>query len=230
ELEAKARAAAGQDFNIASPRQLETVLFDVLGLKSMRRTKTGRSTDADVLEALAEQHPLPGIVLEHRVLAKLKGTYVDALPRLVHPDTGRIHARWNQAVAATGRLSSQDPNLQNIPIRTELGKKIRHAFVAPPGHVMLSADYSQIELRILAHLSKDPVLVDAFRTGQDVHVRTAMEIFGVTEQGVTDEMRRRSKTINFGVIYGMGEVALAKRLSIPRAQAGKFIEAYFLRY
>jgi DNA polymerase-1 len=163
-------------------------------------------------------------------IAKLKGTYVDALPKLVHPQTGRIHTRWSQAVAATGRLSSQDPNLQNIPIRTALGKMIRRAFIAPPGSVILSADYSQIELRILAHLSKDPVLVDAFQTGQDVHVRTAMEIFGVDAAGVTEEMRRRSKTINFGVIYGMGEAALTKRLGITRAEAAKFIDAYFARY
>src|SRR6185312_2704969 len=144
--------------------------------------------------------------------------------------TGRIHTRWSQAVAATGRISSQDPNLQNIPIRTALGKLIRRAFVAPPGHRFVSADYSQIELRVLAHLSKDPVLVDAFRTGQDVHVRTAMEIFGVPAAGVTPEMRGRSKTINFGVIYGMGESALAKRLGIPRPEAARFIDAYFERY
>jgi len=198
--------------------------------KSSKKTRTGRSTDAEVLEALADDHPLPAIVLEHRAIAKLKGTYVDALPKLVLPETGRIHTRWSQAVAATGRISSQDPNLQNIPIRTALGKSIRRAFVAPPGHLLVSADYSQIELRVLAHLSRDPVLVDAFRSGQDVHVRTAMEIFGVAADGVTEEMRRRSKTINFGVIYGMGESALAKRLGIPRGEAAKFIDAYFERY
>lgn len=229
-LEEKARAAAGQDFNLGSPKQLEAILFDVLGLKATKKTKTGRSTDAEVLESLAEEHALPALVLEHRAIAKLKGTYVDALPRLMNPGTGRIHTRWSQAVAATGRLSSQDPNLQNIPIRSELGKIIRRAFIAPEGAVILSADYSQIELRVLAHLSKDPVLVDAFRTGQDVHVRTAMEIFGVPAEGVTDEMRGRSKTINFGVIYGMGEGALAKRLGIPRQEAAKFIDAYFERY
>ncbi|MGK4008788.1 DNA polymerase I [Sorangium sp. So ce1036] len=229
-LEQKARDLLGHDVNLASPKQLEAVLFDELKLRSQRKTKTGRSTDADVLEALTEDHPFPGVVLEHRAIAKLKGTYVDALPRLVHPVTGRIHTRWSQAVAATGRLSSQDPNLQNIPIRTELGRMIRRAFVAPPGSVIVSADYSQIELRVLAHLSRDPVLVDAFRAGQDVHVRTAMEIFGVDEAGVTDEMRRRSKTINFGVIYGMGEAALAKRLDISRAEAARFIDAYFSRY
>lgn len=229
-LEEKAREAAGQELNLASPKQLETILFDVLKLKVTKRTKTGRSTDAEALEALMDDHPLPGLVLEHRAIAKLLGTYVDALPKLIHPQTGRIHTRWSQAVAATGRLSSQDPNLQNIPIRTPLGKMIRRAFIAPPGSVILSADYSQIELRILAHLSKDPVLCDAFRAGQDVHVRTAMEIFGVDAAGVTEEMRRRSKTINFGVIYGMGEGALTKRLGITRAEAAKFIDAYFARY
>jgi DNA polymerase-1 len=229
-LEEKAKAAAGQDFNLASPRQLETVLFDHLGLRTIKKTKTGRSTDAEVLEALTDEHALPGIVLEHRAIAKLKGTYVDALPRLVHPETGRIHTRWSQAVAATGRISSQDPNLQNIPIRTPLGKLIRRTFVAPAGHVLVTGDYSQIELRVLAHLSRDPVLVDAFRSGQDVHVRTAMEIFGVDAAGVTPEMRARSKTINFGVIYGMGESALAKRLGIPRPEAARFIDAYFERY
>ncbi len=229
-LEKRAHEAAGKEWNLASPRQLETILFDELKLRSTRKTKTGRSTDADVLEQLSDDHPLPAIVLEHRAIAKLKGTYVDALPKLVHPETGRIHTRWSQAVAATGRLSSQDPNLQNIPIRTDLGRLIRRAFVAPPGFVVLSADYSQIELRVLAHLSKDPVLVDAFRTGQDVHTRTAMEIFSVSASEVTAEMRRRSKTINFGVIYGMGEAALARRLDIPRVEAARFIDAYFQRY
>jgi DNA polymerase-1 len=229
-IEARAREVVGHELNLASPKQLEALLYDELGLKPGRKTKTGRSTDADALEALVDEHPLPGLVLEHRAIAKLKGTYVDALPRLILPETGRIHGHWTQAVAATGRISSNDPNLQNIPIRTALGKMIRRAFVAPPGFVFLSADYSQIELRVLAHLSHDPVLVDAFRTGQDVHVRTAMEIFGVDAAGVTEEMRRRSKTINFGVIYGMGEAALAKRLSIPRAEAARFIQAYFERY
>jgi DNA polymerase-1 len=230
ELEKRARQAAGTDFNVSSPRQLEVILFDQLGLKPIKRTKTGRSTDADVLEALAQEHPLPGILLEHRQLSKLKGTYIDALPSLVNPKTGRIHTDWSQAVAATGRISSNNPNLQNIPVRTDLGRAIRRAFVAPSGMLIVTADYSQIELRVLAHLSKDPVLTDAFRTGQDVHTRTAMEVFGVAAEGVTDEMRRRAKTINFGVIYGMGEVALAKRLDISRAEAARFIDAYFKRY
>jgi DNA polymerase-1 len=229
-LEKRARETAGRDFNVNSPRQLEVILFDELGLKPIKRTKTARSTDADVLEQLAEHHPLPGVLLEHRQLSKLKGTYIDALPGLVNRDTGRIHTEWGQAVAATGRISSNNPNLQNIPVRTDLGRAIRRAFAAPPGTRIVSADYSQIELRVLAHLSKDPVLVDAFRTGQDVHTRTAMEVFNVDAGGVTDEMRRRAKTINFGLIYGMGEVPLATRLDISRAEATAFILAYFKRF
>ncbi|HHH30258.1 MAG TPA: DNA polymerase I [Polyangiaceae bacterium] len=229
-LEKEGYEAAGQEFNLASPRQLETILFDELGLKSSKKTKTGRSTDHEALEAIADQHPLPKLILEHRALSKLKGTYVDALPKLIHPQTGRIHTQWNQAVAATGRLSSKDPNLQNIPIRTEEGKRIREAFVAPAGTLLLSADYSQIELRVLAHLSHDPKLVEAFNTGQDVHVRTAMEVFGVAEKDVTPTMRAQSKTVNFGVIYGMGPVALGKRLGISRNEAKGFISAYFERY
>ncbi|MBW2527983.1 MAG: DNA polymerase I [Deltaproteobacteria bacterium] len=230
DLEQQAHEAAGHSFNVASPKQLETILFDELGLKSTRKTKTGRSTDATALEAVADAHPLPRLVLEHRAIAKLKGTYVDTLPGLIHPQTGRIHTRWDQAVAATGRLASKDPNLQNIPIRTAHGKRIREAFTAPEGKLLLSADYSQIELRVLAHLSQDPVLLEAFQSGEDIHKRTAMEVFGVDASGVTETMRRQSKTINFGIIYGMGSTALAKRLGIPRKQAKQFIEAYFERY
>lgn len=229
-LEHEAHRIVGRVFNVHSPRQLETLLFDELGLKPVRRTKTSRSTDADTLESLVEQHELPRVILEIRQLAKLKGTYIDTLPTLVHPRTKRIHTRWEQAVAATGRLSSTDPNLQNIPIRTELGREIRGAFVAPPGHELVSADYSQIELRVLAHLSRDPVLIDAFRSGQDVHTRTAVEVFGVKEADVTAEMRRRAKAVNFGVVYGQGESGLAKSLGIPRAEAAAFIAAYFGRY
>ncbi|MEZ4224202.1 MAG: DNA polymerase I [Polyangiaceae bacterium] len=230
ELEAKAHAAAGKSFNVNSPRQLETLLFDELGLKPLKRTKTARSTDAATLDALSEEHPLPGVILEIRQVAKLKSTYIDSLPTLVNPKTGRIHSSWEQTVAATGRLSSTDPNLQNIPIRSELGREIRAAFVAPPGHRIVSADYSQIELRVLAHLSEDPVLLDAFRQGQDIHTRTAMEIFGVSSDAITAEHRRRAKAVNFGVIYGQGESGLSKSLGIPRKEAASFITAYFDRY
>jgi len=229
-LETDAHRIAGRAFNLASPRQLEVLLFDELGLTPLRRTKTSRSTDAETLEALADEHPLPKVILEHRQVAKLKGTYIDALPSLVNPRTGRVHTSWEQAVAATGRLSSSDPNLQNIPIRSELGREIRSAFIAPPDHSIVSADYSQIELRVLAHLSQDPVLCDAFRSGQDVHTRTAMEVFDVDATGVTPEMRRRAKAVNFGVIYGQGDSGLAKSLGIPRAEASSFIATYFRRY
>jgi DNA polymerase I len=229
-LEREAHRAAGHEFNVNSPRQLETILFDELNLKPLKRTKTSRSTDAETLEALAEAHELPSIVLEIRQIAKLKGTYIDALPALVNPQTGRVHTSWEQTVAATGRLSSIDPNLQNIPIRTALGRKIREAFVAPPGHALVSADYSQIELRVLAHLSQDPVLLDAFRTGQDIHQRTAMEIFALKAEAVEREHRTRAKAVNFGIIYGQGEGGLAKVLGIARAEAASFIAAYFQRY
>jgi DNA polymerase I len=229
-LEAEAHRIAGRAFNVNSPRQLETLLFDEIGLKPLRRTKTSRSTDADTLEALADAHPLPKVILEIRQVSKLKGTYIDALPQLLNPTTGRIHTSWEQAVAATGRLSSTDPNLQNIPIRTELGRKIRQAFVPPPGYLLVSADYSQIELRVLAHLSQDAVLLDAFRTGQDIHTRTAMEIFELREEELTREHRTRAKAVNFGVIYGQGDSGLSKSLGIARAEASSFIAAYFRRY
>jgi DNA polymerase-1 len=230
ELEREAHRIAGREFNVHSPRQLEALLFDELSLKHVRRTKTSRSTDADTLEVLAEQHELPKVILDIRQLSKLKGTYIDTLPTLLHPETKRIHTRWEQAVAATGRLSSSDPNLQNIPIRSELGREIRAAFIAPPGHLLVSADYSQIELRVLAHLSKDPVLVDSFRSGQDVHTRTAIEVFGVKADEVTAEMRRRAKAVNFGIVYGQGDSGLAKSLGIARAEAASFIAAYFRKY
>lgn len=230
DLEKRAHEIAGREFNVNSPRQLETVLFDDFKLKPVKRTKTSRSTDHETLESLADEHPLPGLILELRQYAKLKGTYIDALPQLVRPKTGRVHTRWEQAVAATGRLSSIDPNLQNIPIRTELGRDVRAAFIAPPGFALVSADYSQIELRVLAHLSNDAVLVDAFRTGQDIHTRTAMEIFELSEDEVKREHRTRAKAVNFGVIYGQGDNGLAKSLGISRAEAGNFIAAYFRRY
>ncbi len=229
-LEKEAHVVAKHPFNVNSPRQLETLLFDEFGLKPLKRTKTSRSTDAATLEALADQHELPRIILEIRQLSKLKGTYVDALPALVDRLTQRIHTSWEQTVAATGRLSSSDPNLQNIPIRTELGRKIRATFTAPAGTELVSADYSQIELRVLAHLSEDPVLLEAFRTGQDIHTRTAMEIFEVDAEGVTRELRTRAKAVNFGVIYGQGDSGLGKALGIPRAEASSFIAAYFRRY
>jgi DNA polymerase-1 len=230
-LEGECKRIAGHDFILRSRDQLEKILFDELKLPVVKRTpKGGRSTDADVLEALADRHELPRAVLAYREMDKLKGTYVDALPRYVNPATGRIHTRFDQAVAATGRLASSDPNLQNIPVRTELGRAIRAAFVAPPGHVILSADYSQIELRVLAHLSEDPELLDAFRTRADVHARTAALVLGKRQDELTADERRAAKTINFGVIYGMGDSALAKQLGIPREQAARFIAAYFERY
>jgi DNA polymerase I len=229
-LEQEAQRLAGREFNPNSPRQLETLLFDELGLKPLRRTKTSRSTDAETLEALSDKHELPKVILELRQVSKLKGTYIDALPALQNAKTGRVHSSWEQAVAATGRLSSTDPNLQNIPIRTELGRRIRAAFVAPPGYQLVSADYSQIELRVLAHLSQDEVLCESFRTGEDVHQRTAMEIFEVKAEELTREMRTRAKAVNFGVIYGQGDSGLSKVLGIPRAEASNFIAAYFRRY
>jgi len=229
-LEAEAHRLAGHEFNVQSPRQLETILFDQLGLRPLKRTKTGRSTDARTLEALADEHPLIPIVLEHRHIAKLEGTYVHALPSLIHPRTRRLHTSWEQTTAATGRISSIDPNLQNIPIRSELGRSIRRAFVAPPGYVLVSSDYSQIELRVLAHLSQDQLLLDAFKSGADVHQRTAMAVFGVPLEGVTSEMRRRAKAVNFGVIYGQTESGLAQSLGIPRAEASSFIATYFQQH
>jgi DNA polymerase-1 len=229
-LEQEAHRVAGREFNPNSPRQLETLLFDELGLKPLKRTKTSRSTDAETLESLSDKHELPRVILELRQISKLKGTYIDALPALRNPKTGRVHSSWEQAVAATGRLSSTDPNLQNIPIRTELGRRIRAAFVASPGHQLVSADYSQIELRVLAHLSQDELLCDSFRSGQDVHLRTAMEVFDVKAEDVTREMRTRAKAVNFGVIYGQGDSGLAKVLHIPRVEASNFIATYFRRY
>ena len=224
---------AGYEFNINSPQQLAEVLFDRLNLqgpKQGRGRSRSRSTAADVLEELALLHELPKKVLEYRELSKLKSTYADVLPRLIHPATGRIHTRFSQTGTATGRLSSSNPNLQNIPVRTELGREIRAAFAAAPGHLLLSADYSQIELRILAHLSEDPILTDAFRRGEDVHSRTAQEVFGVPPLMQTREHRRVAKVINFGVIYGLSPFGLAQQLSIDQKEAAKFIAAYFERY
>jgi DNA polymerase-1 len=229
-LEGEIHALAGGPFNIASNKQLAELLFGKLGLPVVRRTKTGPSTDADTLEELASVHPVPAKIVEYRMLSKLKGTYIDALPALVNPATGRLHTSFNQAVAATGRLSSSNPNLQNIPIRSEVGRRIREAFVAKPGHQLVSADYSQIELRILAHFSQDPAFLDAFRSGQDIHLRTAAEVFGVPPASVTPEHRRIAKAINFGLVFGQSDFGLGQVLRIPRAQARTYIDSYFTRY
>lgn len=221
---------AGEEFNIQSPKQLGYILFDKLGLSVIKKTKSGASTDVAVLEELAAEHPIAEQVLGHRTLSKLKGTYADALPRLIRPETGRIHTSFNQTVTATGRLSSSNPNLQNIPIRSDEGRKIREAFIAAPGNMLLSADYSQIELRVLAHYSGDQSLRDAFRDGHDVHRRTAADIFGITPADVTPEMRRQAKMINFGIIYGMSPFGLSQRLRISTKTARAAIDRYFERY
>ena len=221
--------AAGTTFTIHSPKQLASVLFDKLQLPVVKKTKTGPSTDQEVLDQLTELHPLPRLITRYRELSKLLSTYVDALPRLVRPDTGRVHTSFNQAVAATGRLSSSNPNLQNIPIRTVEGRRIRHAFIPQDGWYLLGGDYSQIELRVLAHLSGEPTWLDAFQKGEDIHRRTASEVFGVALADVTSTQRSAAKTINFGIIYGMGANRLAGELGIPREVARAYIEQYFQR-
>ncbi|HVS88607.1 MAG TPA: DNA polymerase I [Candidatus Acidoferrum sp.] len=231
-LEKEIWQLAGSEFNVNSPSQLAEILFDKLNLQpSARRGKAkARSTAVDILEELSAKHPLPGKIIEYREIAKLKSTYVDALPKLIHPETGRLHTSFSQTGTATGRLSSSDPNLQNIPIRTELGRQIRAAFVAEKGKILLSADYSQIELRIMAHFSEDPVLVAAFRSGEDIHARTAQEVFGVGPLAQTAEHRRAAKAINFGIIYGLSPFGLAQQLGIEQREAAQFINAYFARY
>ncbi len=229
-LEEQIYAMAGHEFNINSPRQLGTVLFEEQGLPHGRKIKTGFSTDVKVLEKLAKKHGLPDFILQYRTLAKLMSTYVEKLGQLKDDKTGRIHSSFNQAVAATGRLSSSDPNLQNIPIRTEDGNRIREAFVPGEGLVFLSADYSQIDLRVLAHYSQDPALLSAFRTGEDIHARTAAEIFSVSPMLVTSEMRRVAKSINFGIVYGMSSFGLSSQLDIGRKEAQRFIDKYFRLY
>jgi DNA polymerase-1 len=222
---------AGHPFKIASPKQLQQVLFEEQKLPVVSRTKTGPSTDADVLEELARVHPLPAVILEYRQYAKLKSTYVDALPQMVHPGTGRVHASFHQSVTATGRLSSSDPNLQNIPVRTDAGREIRSAFVAgEPGWLLLAADYSQIELRVLAHFSQDERLIEAFARDEDIHAMVAAQIYGVAQGDVTQAMRRQAKTVNFGVIYGQSPFGLSKQLGIPKEEAARFIDAYFEGY
>jgi DNA polymerase-1 len=218
---------AGEEFTIASPKQLGRILFEKLKLPTARRTKTGYSTDADVLTELALGHPLPAKVLEHRVLAKLKGTYADALPGLVNPATGRIHTTFNQLVAATGRLSSQDPNLMNIPIRTELGRRIRAAFIPAEGWRFVAADYSQIELRILAHLSEEPAIIEAFQRGEDIHTRTACEVFKIEAAQVTPLQRTIAKSANYAILYGVSAFGLSQATKIDQRAAQRYIDEYF---
>jgi DNA polymerase-1 len=230
-LENQAYELAGQPFNLASPKQLQEILFDKLGIKPTKKTPSGApSTDEDVLQELALDHPLPKVLLEYRGLAKLKSTYTDKLPRMINASTGRVHTSYNQAVAITGRLASSDPNLQNIPVRSAEGRRIREAFIAPTGSVIVSADYSQIELRIMAHLSQDAGMLKAFANNEDIHRHTAAEIFGVELTAVDSEQRRYAKVINFGLIYGMSAFGLAQNLNIDRASAQSYIERYFARY
>ena len=230
-LEAEIHALAGCEFNIASPKQLQKILFEDLKLPAGKRTKTGPSTDAEVLEELALLHPLPAKIVEHRQYSKLKGTYVDALPELINPKTGRVHASFNQTVAATGRLSSSDPNLQNIPVRGDAGREIRSAFLpGPPGWVLLTADYSQIELRVLAHFSQDKTLAEAFARDEDIHTLVASQVYGVDMNAVTREMRYGAKAVNFGVVYGQSAFGLAKQIGTTNEAAAEFIDAYFSRY
>jgi DNA polymerase-1 len=220
---------AGEEFNINSPRQLAEILFEKLKLPVLKRTGTTRtpSTAVEVLEELALAHDLPRLILEWRALAKLKGTYIDALPQLINPETGRVHTSFNQAVAATGRLSSSDPNLQNIPIRTEIGREIRRAFIAEPGYRLISADYSQIELRVLAHLSGDETLIAAFARGEDIHDRTALKVFGEHSGLSPHELRRRAKIVNYALLYGKTAFTLAKDIGVTQQAAQEFIDAYF---
>ncbi|MBH0202298.1 MAG: DNA polymerase I [Nitrospira sp.] len=228
-METIARLAGGE-FNINSPKQLATVLFEKLGLKPLRKTKTGYSTDEDTLTQLATQHELPDQILSYRSLSKLKSTYVDALPELVHPETKRLHTSLNQTVAATGRLSSTDPNLQNIPVKGDYGLRIREAFIVPKGHELLCADYSQIEPRILAHLSQDPRLLSVFAKGEDIHMATAMEIFGLPSSQITRDMRRAAKTVVFGIVYGISPFGLSQNLGVPQAESKQYIDTFFERF
>lgn len=231
DTEMEAHRQVGVEFNIASPKQIQEMLYGKLNIPVTRKTPTGQpSTAESVLQELALEHELPRLILEHRGLSKLKSTYTDKLPELINPRTGRIHTCYHQAVAATGRLSSSDPNLQNIPVRTKAGRRIREAFVPAAGRLLLSADYSQIELRIMAHLSGDAGLLDAFRNGEDIHRRTAGDVFGIKPEQVTDEHRRRAKAINFGLIYGMSPFGLARQLRITRGEAKEYVELYFSRY
>ncbi len=226
----KIAGLAGGEFNINSPKQLATVLFEKLGLKPIRKTKTGYSTDEDTLTQLATQHDLPAQILSYRSLSKLKSTYVDALPELIHPDTKRLHTSLNQTVAATGRLSSTDPNLQNIPVKGDYGLRIREAFIAPRGHELLCADYSQIEPRILAHLSQDPRLISIFARSEDIHMATAMEIFGLPSSQITRDMRRVAKTVVFGIVYGISPFGLSQNIGVSQVEAKKYIDTFFEKF
>lgn len=231
ELEQKAHELAGEPFNLSSPKQLQTILFEKQGIKPLKKTPGGApSTSEEVLEELALDYPLPKVILQYRGLAKLKSTYTDKLPLMINPKTGRVHTSYHQAVAATGRLSSTDPNLQNIPVRNEEGRRIRQAFIAPEDYVIVSADYSQIELRIMAHLSRDKGLLTAFAEGQDIHRATAAEVFGLPLESVTNEQRRSAKAINFGLIYGMSAFGLSRQLNIPRKESQRYMDLYFERY
>ena len=230
-LEAQAYVAAGQPFNLNSPKQIQEILFDKLGLPVKKKTPSGAaSTDEEVLQELALDYPLPKLLLEYRGLAKLKSTYTDKLPQMVNRETGRVHTSYSQAVAVTGRLASSDPNLQNIPVRTVEGRRIREAFVAPSGSRLVSADYSQIELRIMAHLSGDQKLLRAFANGEDIHRATAAEVFSTSLEAVSNEQRRYAKVINFGLIYGMSAFGLASQLNIERSAAQQYIDLYFMRH
>ncbi|HWD36761.1 MAG TPA: DNA polymerase, partial [Casimicrobiaceae bacterium] len=230
-LEAQAHALAGGPFNLGSPKQLCEILFERMKLPVKKKTATGQpSTDEEVLEALAADYPLPKVLLEYRALTKLKSTYADKLPAVINATTGRVHTTFSQATAVTGRLASSEPNVQNIPVRTPEGRRIREAFVAAPGHAIVSADYSQVELRIMAHLSEDPALLAAFHADADIHRVTAAEIFNVAQDEVSADQRRYIKAVNFGLIYGMSAFGLATQLNIERAAAQQFIDRYFTRY
>ncbi|WP_317950946.1 DNA polymerase I, partial [Rossellomorea marisflavi] len=227
ELEKKIHELAGESFNINSPKQLGVVLFDKLSLPVIKKTKTGYSTSADVLEKLQSKHEIIDYILHYRQLGKLQSTYLEGLLKVVHEETGKIHTRFNQALTQTGRLSSTDPNLQNIPIRLEEGRKIRQAFIpSEEGWVMFAADYSQIELRVLAHIAKDEKLIEAFRNDMDIHTKTAMDVFGVAKEDVTSNMRRHAKAVNFGIVYGISDYGLSQSLDISRKEAGEFINKY----
>jgi DNA polymerase I len=233
QIEREIYDSVGHEFNIGSPQQLSHVLFEEIGLPKTRRTKLGYTTDAASMENLRGVHPVIDLILRYRGISKLKGTYVDALPALIHPRTNRIHTTFNQATAATGRLSSNDPNLQNIPVRTGYGNAIRRAFIARDigkDPILVAADYSQIELRIMAHLSRDPALIEAFVADEDIHAATAANVFGVPLDDVTPEMRRRAKVFNFGVLYGLSEYGLSTKERIPREEAAEFIRRYFEKY